>query len=71
MRALHENDAGVFDDDGAHADQWHFGEFALHGGRILKQKGFTLCSPVPSVFKILTFSVTEPAPSEAEGCLCG
>jgi hypothetical protein len=35
--ALHEDDALVFDDDGAHAYQRHFGEFALHGRRILSQ----------------------------------
>jgi hypothetical protein len=36
MAALHEDYASVFDDDSAHADQRNFGEFALHGARILK-----------------------------------
>jgi hypothetical protein len=30
MGALHEEDSGVFNDDGAYADQRDFGEFALH-----------------------------------------
>jgi hypothetical protein len=30
MRALHQNDASLFDDDGAHADQRNLGKFAFH-----------------------------------------
>jgi hypothetical protein len=30
MGALHQHDAVGLDDDGAHADQWMFGEFAVH-----------------------------------------
>jgi hypothetical protein len=36
VSALYENHAGVFDDDGADADQRLLGIFTLHGAGILK-----------------------------------
>lgn len=30
MTAFHQHHAPIFNDDGAHADQRNFGEFALH-----------------------------------------
>jgi hypothetical protein len=40
VRALDEEHVGIFDDDRANADQRDFGEFTLHGARILKHGVF-------------------------------